>query len=241
MPYHQLREQKAHFLVPQKRASVRADESQAMPASPQGAAHPAGLHPEDQPSASSPVSRRSTRPAPATTADVEDAHAGPTRLSPMLRDYRRAPLLQQEQASAPPRKRLHWQVCVGLALLTMILGWAGLNALGSFIHEKQDDWTYGYPRTYQTDANVGHHGRVSHFIVVNLHGEIEVIETQQGHPQASQIYTILILPADQDRVPATLSFQELNGDVKVDAVVHVGATEIPLYNTGTSFQSQPPK
>ena len=125
-------------------------------------------------------------------------------------------------------------------MFVMILGWTGLNALGSWIHDRQDDLTYGYPRTYQTDANVGHYGRVSHFLCLNLHGEIQVIELQKGHPEASKVYVIMLLPADQDHVPVTISFEDIRGSGKLDALVHVGNTEIPMYNNGTSFQSQPP-
>jgi hypothetical protein len=164
----------------------------------------------------------------------------PGRMPIVSRDYRKAPLLQREEAP-PAKRRLHWLIFVGLALFVMMIGWTGLNALGSFIQEKQDDLTYGYPRTYQTDQHVGHNGRVSHFLCLNFHGEIQVIELQSGHPEAAKIYTILVLPKNQDHVPCTLSFEDINGDGKVDLLVHIGSTEIPLYNNGTTFQSQPPK
>jgi hypothetical protein len=192
-----------------------------------------------------PQQGRAARPAPTTSDDVygEDGdYQQPTRMGTSARRYQQLPMTQQNQLPPPDaeKKHIHWLVWVGIALFIMIAGWTGLNALGSFIHDRQDDLTYGYPRTYQTDANVGHYGRVSHFICLNLHGEIEVIETQPGHPEASKIYTVMVLPTDQDRVPVTITFEDINGDGKLDALVHIGSTEIPMYNNGTTFQSQPP-
>jgi len=180
---------------------------------------------------------RARRPAPTTSED--EVYFQQSRMPIVSRDYRKAPLVQRTEAP-PAKRRIHWLVWGGIAMLVMIVGWTGLNALGSFIHDRQDDFTYGSPRTYQTDANVGHNGRVSHFLCLNLHGEIEVIETQPGHPEASKVYVILVLPKDQDRVPVTISFQDINGDGKLDGLVHIGSTEIPMYNNGTTFQSQPP-
>src|SRR5690349_12145390 len=48
-----------------------------------------------------------------------------------------------------------------------------------------DDWHYGRPRTFQCDAVVGHSdspAQPSHFIALNLHGHIEVIELPGGDP-----------------------------------------------------------
>jgi hypothetical protein len=114
----------------------------------------------------------------------------------------------------------------------MLVGWVLISLLGKVWQTKMDDWTYGNPRTYQTDQDVGHDGRVSHFICLNLNGEIEVIEMQKGHPEASKIYIVTVLPADQASVPATIGFQDINGDGKIDALVHYANTEIPLYNMG---------
>jgi len=240
-----MREQIANYTVIQKRASLPALQGQYPPASPHRAGHYAGVHPEDQPYTSVQVRSRAGRPTPTTIDDVsgEDGdYQQPSRMGTSARRYQQLPTTQQKQLpqSELEKQRLHWLVWAGGALCIMLLGWVGINGLSGWIHDREDDFTYGYPRTYQTDANVGHYGRVSHFLCLNLHGEIEVIETQPGHPDASKVYVIMVLPADQDRVPVTISFQDINGDGKLDGLVHLGGTEIPLYNNGTTFQSQPP-
>jgi hypothetical protein len=237
-----MREQIANPYPVVRRASAAQP---VLPASPHRAGHYAGVHPEDQPYYSTQVRSRAGRPAPTTIDDVsgEDGdYQQPVRMRTSARRYQHLPMTPHQQLPPPEpeRKRVHWLVFVGLAMFIMIVGWLVFNALGSWIHDREDDLTYGYPRTYQTDANVGHNGRVSHFLCLNLHGEIEVIETQPGHPEASKVYVIMVLPADQDRVPVTISFQDINGDGKLDGLVHLGATEIPLYNNGVTFQSQPP-
>ncbi len=77
------------------------------------------------------------------------------------------------------RTRFHWLVFVGLAMLVMIIGWLTFSALSSWWSTTQDDWHYGRVRTWQGDAVVGHGDSTtnpSHFIAVNLNGQVLVIE-----------------------------------------------------------------
>jgi hypothetical protein len=196
-------------------------------ASRQRAGDYGGLYPEDTPFVSNDLER-----------DDNTYTQLPARTSPRSAIRYRPMATTQEQSM--PGKRVHWLVFVGLAMFIMIMGWIVLTAIGSWWQTKMDDMRYGFPRTFQTDASVGHNARVSHFICLNLQGEVEVIETQKGHPDASKIYRVVVLPQDQDHVPVTISFQDINGDGKVDGLVLVGGSEIPMYNNGTGFQSQPP-
>ena len=67
---------------------------------------------------------------------------------------------EEERETRLPRKQrnfhIHWLVFMGIALLLMIAGWTALNDLGAWWQNHQDDSTYGMPRTFQTDAVVGH-------------------------------------------------------------------------------------
>ena len=71
-----------------------------------------------------------------------------------------------------------------------------------------------------------------------MHGYIEIFETQERHPEVAKIYTptaLLINPAD----PVTLSFQDVTGNGKLDMIITAPSFQEVMFNTGTSFQSQP--
>src|SRR5207302_4957551 len=85
--------------------------------------------------------------------------------------------------------RFHWLVFVGLALFIMIIGWLTFSALSSWWQVTQDDSHYGRPRTYQTDAVVGHNDSStspSHFIAMNLNRHVVVIEIPGGDSSKSK-------------------------------------------------------
>jgi hypothetical protein len=98
---------------------------------------------------------------------------------------------------------------------------------------------YGYPRTYQTDAVVGHHDSTttpSHFIAINLHGQIIVIEIPGGDPSKAIDYTgpDLIGPGE-DLLPVTLTFSDQDHDGKVDMIIHVSDRSFVFFNNGSKF------
>jgi hypothetical protein len=138
------------------------------------------------------------------------------------------------------RLPFHWLVFIGLAMLIMIIGWVAFNALGSWWQITQDDWHYGRPRTFQTDAVVGHNdspGHPSHFIAVNLNRQVLIIELPGGDSSKARIYSgpILIGPA-QDLAPVTLSFQDVNGDGLLDMIVNVQDAHFVFLNDKGTFR-----
>src|SRR5947209_17423602 len=86
------------------------------------------------------------------------------------------------QPGSARQGRHHWLFFVGIgmlfALVFVVLGHLAL----AWISITWDDLHYGRPRTFQVDAFVGHEttGIPSHFIALNLHGRIEVIEFPGG-------------------------------------------------------------
>jgi hypothetical protein len=134
----------------------------------------------------------------------------------------------------------HWLVFVGIAMIIMIIGWVAFNALGSWWQTTQDDWHYGRPRTFQTDAVVGQNdspANPSHFIAVNLNRHVLIIELPGGDASKARIFNgpILIGPG-QDLAPITLTFQDVNGDGLIDMIVNVQDAHFVYINQHSTFQ-----
>ena len=140
-----------------------------------------------------------------------------------------------------------WPACAGFAGLVMFGGWFGINVGIQAFQRWQDDLHYGRPRTYQTDAVVGHNHdssmNPSHFIVLNLHGQIMVIEIAAGDPSKTHLYKtgLNLLGSGQDLTPAEVTFKDLDGDGKPDMIVSVGGQSTAFKNENDTFSATPMK
>ena len=213
--------------------------------------HFAGMHPEDQP--------QQTCPSRATgyvewdeddderEEEEEDRFALPParlRTSVIRRDVvptRRGESLPAGQDQERPRRRRpHWMLRLGLALSLVFLSWLLLTEAATWTQQALDTLHYGYPRTYQTDAVVGHGDsptHPSHFIALNLDGHLEVIELAGGNPAHVHIYVGPTLTGPEAaQVPVTIMFQDVNGDGKPDLLLLFNGIQVVYLNTGTSFQ-----
>lgn len=205
-----------------------------------------------------PITRRSSR------NDNPDTQR-PTSYVPARRTQKQDPGLFSPSARSPRnttagyadllRKRgprnIHWLFYVGLSLVAILALWALGAAVLGWGTNVYNNVLYGYPRTYQTDAVVGHGDSThnpSHFIAVNLHGQIIIVEFPGGDPSKSTDYIgpELIGPQD-DLLPVTLSFGDYYHTGKIDMVVHVSDKSFIFCNNGTKFtacdasnQSPPP-
>lgn len=146
----------------------------------------------------------------------------------------------QRTARAPkPRRRVHWLFFVGIGLLIMLAGYMSLNAFTTWWQVHTDDGTYGRPRTYQIDAVVGHgdsRANLSHFIAINLNRHVSIIEFPGGQAAKAVIYSgPVLLGNGQDLTPVTLTFSDVNGDGKVDMLLHILDQSMVYLNNGTRF------
>jgi len=202
-----------------------------------------GMHPEDNPY----ITTRARYHVPTTNTYVDIDEEGeevytrpPTRTS--ARRYDLAPVRGGERRTEElPRQGKHPMFYVGICLVIMVLFLIAYTFIPPAFQKWQDDKTYGYPRTYQIDANVGH-GGTEHFIALNNHGTIEVLEipTYPSTTNQPHLYIIVRLSSQgADLVPATLSFPDVNGDGKPDLQVTVLDGANPsvwiLFNNGTTF------
>lgn len=153
------------------------------------------------------------------------------------------------QPTAPiqaARRQVHWLVYVGVLFMVGIIGWLAFTIVGDWWQTKQDDWTYGMPRTYQTDVVVGHSDSASnpsHFIAENLRGQIIVVEYPGGDVSKARSYSITTLPGNDSYPPVRLAFEDVNKDGKLDMLVQIGdpgsQIQVILYNNGQQFAAKP--
>ncbi len=115
-----------------------------------------------------------------------------------------------------------------------------ISALVSWWQGVMDNVHYGYPRTSQLDAVVGHNDsetNQTHFIFLNLHGHIEIIEIPGGDTSHPRIFTgPTLVGAGQDLVPVTGEIRSENG--RRDLIIHIQNQQIVYINDGSTFHQQ---
>jgi hypothetical protein len=204
----------------------------------------AGMHPEDTHYI---TTNRSRYNAPTTQTYFEIDEEGeevstrpPTRTS--ARRYDLAPYTRSERRTEElPRQGKHPLLYIGICLVILVVFLTAYTVIPPVLQKWHDDSTYGYPRTFQTDANVGH-GGTEHYLALNNHGTIEVVEIPSYPSPTNQprLYIIVRLTNQgADLIPATVSFPDVNGDGKPDMQVTVYDGTNPsvwiLFNNGTTF------
>lgn len=230
---------------------------------PVSTGHHVGLHPEDVPNHTNDPQSRHTSAQRETMYDDRDespvSHSSARRYGTALQQasprtivrvtrhqgppVQRASLMQPQteepyQLPRAQRKRFQkpWPFYVGLCLLVMLVGWILLSMALHGIQVLSDNLTYGTPRTFQCDADVGH-GGVSHFTLENLHGHIVITEVQVDNPAKAKIYLGPVLTGtDADLAPATITFTDVNGDGIPDMVLTVENTQHVFLGTKDGFQ-----
>lgn len=124
---------------------------------------------------------------------------------------------------------------MAVSLLIVLLG----QGVCSWLGMAWDDVHYGRPRTFQTDAFVGHEAghTPSHFLALNLHGRIEVLEQPGGDFTKTRVYIgPQIAGSGADMVPVTLVFVDPRQTHLPDMVVQFQGTQVVFHNVHGAFQ-----
>jgi hypothetical protein len=199
------------------------------------------------------IQRSSRQPVPTSVPPDDVDYADDTYAPGMPRSAVRYPVgrsytIQQGNRrivvhpEPPPTRHKHWLVFIGIGMIASLLLWAGVQMLGTWWSARQLDATYGFPRTYQADAVVGHDDSTdhpTHFIVTNLKGRVVIIELPGGQVAHARIYNgPTIVGDDPAHIPVTAEFEDINGDGKIDMLVHIGNQQLIYLNDGTQFKPQ---
>ncbi len=140
----------------------------------------------------------------------------------------------------PALSRLDRSGYVGLGMLVVVVLLVLLVLVLNWWSGVQDDLHYGHPRTFQTDASVGHHDThtPSHFIALNLNHQVEVIEFPGGDASHAKIYLGPTLSGNDSALEVvTVSFKDVNGDGKTDMIVTVEGGTYLFINDNGAFRT----
>ncbi len=173
----------------------------------------------------------------AVTADEQEQE---TRIP-----VRRLPAHRQTPVSPASRGRqshpcLFFCLGLGLAILLWVAGvqvvdW-GTNALNTL--------RYGSPRIFQIDAVVGNGDNASHpshFLAINLHGQVSIIEFPAGNAaKALVLASTTISGPNANQIVPTLQFIDLAHNGQPDLLVNIGGVESLLVNDQGNFQVPTP-
>lgn len=184
--------------------------------------------------------RQQTPVSTRRTTDLYTPTTGPVQ----ARRYGRNRAYESGISGPPERnveeKKVHWLLYVGVGMIAALALWVAASTLLAWGTEKYNDIMYGNPRTFQMDEVVGHNKdstlHPSHFIALNLHGQVVIVELPAGDPTKSIDYIGPALVAVGDeKIPITLSFGNVNGDKYLDMIVHIQDKEVHFCNNGTKF------
>lgn len=139
------------------------------------------------------------------------------------------------------KPRIHWLFPAGLGMLAMLaLVLSGMWAVNAW-DTHQLDSKYGFPRTWQTDQAVGHNHdsllHKTHFTFENLNGHIFFVEFPAGDISKARVYDVFtLLGDDKANWPVTAEFKDVNGDGRIDILIHIQDQTIVYLNDGTGFK-----
>lgn len=189
------------------------------------------------------VARSALRHRPISQPGTDDI-----RIVPVTPTARASRTLQRKPSKARPHTRtlptqqspfvLHWTVHCGLAMLMMVLLlWIG-QLVWTWGVQTYNDIHYGRPRTVQVDAFVGHEkGNIaSHFIALNNHGQIEIIEMPSGDASQARVFFAQHFTGPQaDLIPVSVQFSDPQHTRHPDMIVSAQQSQMLFKNEHGTF------
>lgn len=181
---------------------------------------------------------------PHTSALRYDRRAVPPRRSALLEDVSNP---KKTRVMKPERRFDRWTLITWLclAIIVMVVGWFLLSKVADWWTGVQDNIQYGTPfRTFQADQYMGMGDtpdHPDHFIALNLHGVIEVVQINPLDRKRDAVY--VLANVGEGSTPASLAFRDTTGSGRVDVIVTVGDSTpytIVLLNNGSTLTPTQP-
>lgn len=129
-------------------------------------------------------------------------------------------------------------IIVSLIIIVMVGGWWLLTTVSTWWTDWQDDLHYGNPRTFQVDQFVGQGDSPifpDHFLAVNIHGRVVVVQLNAQHPELDHTYGIT---TTDPKTPVSLSFRQSGSAVAMYVLIEATTPyTVELVSNGKQFVS----
>jgi hypothetical protein len=210
------------------------------PSSKKAASRAGGKQKARASSVPSPITQRASRP-PAKDTDEQVSEWGrSTDTEPVSAGQKNVSATSSRKLFGRGTGKIHPLFYLGLGMLVMLAFWLLITTAITWTTTAFDDLHYGRPRTFQTDAWVGHNeqsGHPSHFIVINFHRHIQVIEFPGGDAVHPRVYSgPQLYGANDELTVVTLTFVDVNGDHHSDMIINFQNSRVVFINEKGSFR-----
>ena len=137
-----------------------------------------------------------------------------------------------------------WWAAALTYLLLLVLGYLLLTPVFAWGQRRLDDVRYGFPRSTQLDALVGHDkagGEPTHLIALNLRGQVSILELPGGDPAKTRaLVGPYLVGADGPYVVPHLALEDVSGDGQVDLLLQVREEIVVYINENATFRLMTP-
>jgi len=129
-------------------------------------------------------------------------------------------------------------IIVSLLIMVMVGGWWLLTTVSTWWTNWQDDLHYGNPRTFQVDQFVGQGDSPTfpdHFMAVNIHGRVVVVQLNVQHSELDHSYGIT---TTDPTTPVSLSFRPTGSTLAMYVIIGTSSPyTVELVSNGKQFVS----
>lgn len=144
-----------------------------------------------------------------------------------------------------PSLHMHTVAYLITGLLALLAIYAVMGNVVGWGRERYEDVVYGTPRTFQTDVVTGREDSAqnpSHFMAVNLGGQVTIYQLPGGDPAKTRIISgPYLFGAGESKTPVLLKFEDINGDQVKDMIVTIKNEAIVYLNRDGQYVQLSPE